>query len=194
MLQVVSLPAELSGKHDNFLVPRGTLDCFTKERKKVKSLSSVRLFATPWTVAYQAPPSMGFSRQEFFFKEELQFFFFNLVYFLSFLIRSLGFPGGSDGKESGGLQSGRPGFDPWVGTILCRKIWQPTLVFLPGESPWTEEPGGLQFMRSQRVRHDWATKHLNKLNLHPREYMYYTCIFRNYIEFSPETLNYPSFI
>ena len=31
---------------------------------KVKSLSRVRLFATPWTAAYQAPPSMGFSRQE----------------------------------------------------------------------------------------------------------------------------------
>ena len=31
---------------------------------KVKSLSCVRLFAIPWTVAYQAPPSMGFSRQE----------------------------------------------------------------------------------------------------------------------------------
>ena len=31
---------------------------------KVKSLSCVRLFATPWTVAYQAPPSMGFSRQD----------------------------------------------------------------------------------------------------------------------------------
>ena len=30
---------------------------------KVKSLSHVRLFATPWTVAYQAPLSMGFSRQ-----------------------------------------------------------------------------------------------------------------------------------
>ena len=30
----------------------------------MKSLSPVRLFATPWTVAYQAPPSMGFSRQE----------------------------------------------------------------------------------------------------------------------------------
>ena len=28
-------------------------------------LSRVRLFATPWTVAYQAPPSMGFSRQEY---------------------------------------------------------------------------------------------------------------------------------
>ena len=31
---------------------------------KVKSLSHVRLFGAPWTVAYQAPPSMGFSRQE----------------------------------------------------------------------------------------------------------------------------------
>ena len=31
---------------------------------KVKSLSRVQLFVTPWTVAYQAPPSMGFSRQE----------------------------------------------------------------------------------------------------------------------------------
>ena len=31
---------------------------------QVKSLSRVRLFATPWTLAYQAPPSMGFSRQE----------------------------------------------------------------------------------------------------------------------------------
>ena len=31
---------------------------------KVKTLSRVWLFATPWTVAYQAPPSMGFSRQE----------------------------------------------------------------------------------------------------------------------------------
>ena len=32
---------------------------------KVKSLGHVRLFATPWTVAYQAPLSMGFSRQEY---------------------------------------------------------------------------------------------------------------------------------
>ena len=35
-----------------------------KERKKVKSLSCVGLFATSWTVGYQAPLSMGFSRQE----------------------------------------------------------------------------------------------------------------------------------
>ena len=31
---------------------------------KVKSLSRARFLATPWTGAYQAPPSMGFSRQE----------------------------------------------------------------------------------------------------------------------------------
>ena len=31
--------------------------------------------------------------------------------------------------------------------------------FLPGESPWTEEPGGFQSMGLQRVGHDWATKH-----------------------------------
>ena len=31
----------------------------------MKSLSRVRLFATPWTLAYQAPPSLGFSRQEY---------------------------------------------------------------------------------------------------------------------------------
>ena len=32
---------------------------------EVKSLSHVQLFVTPWTVAYQTPPSMGFSRQEY---------------------------------------------------------------------------------------------------------------------------------
>ena len=36
-----------------------------KWKLKVKSLSCIWLFATPWTAAYQAPPSMGFSRQEY---------------------------------------------------------------------------------------------------------------------------------
>ena len=36
-----------------------------KWKVKVKSLSRVRLFVTPWTAAYQTPPSMGFSRQEY---------------------------------------------------------------------------------------------------------------------------------
>ena len=37
---------------------------------------------------------------------------------------------------------------PW------RRKWQPILVFLFRESPWTEEPDGLQFKGSQRVRHN----------------------------------------
>ena len=37
----------------------------TQKGKKVKSLSCVQLFVIPWTVAYQAPPSMGFTRQEY---------------------------------------------------------------------------------------------------------------------------------
>ena len=40
--------------------------------------------------------------------------------------------------------------------LFVRRAWQPTPGFLPGESPWTEEPGGLQSMESQRVGHDWA--------------------------------------
>ena len=35
------------------------------KRKKVKSLSRVQLFANSWVVAHQAPPSMAFSRQEY---------------------------------------------------------------------------------------------------------------------------------
>ena len=38
--------------------------CCCLVASEVKLLSRVRLFATPWTVAYQAPLSMGFSRQE----------------------------------------------------------------------------------------------------------------------------------
>ena len=40
------------------------LQCM-KVKNKVKSLSHVQLLATPWTAAHQAPPSMGFSRQEY---------------------------------------------------------------------------------------------------------------------------------
>jgi len=44
-----------------------------------------------------------------------------------------GFPSGSDGKESV-CQCRRCMFDPWVGKIPWRREWQPTPVFLPGES------------------------------------------------------------
>ena len=43
--------------------------------------------------------------------------------------------------------------------INWRRAWQPTPVCLPGEFSRTEEPGRLQFMESQRVGYEWATKH-----------------------------------
>ena len=52
------------------------------------------------------------------------------------------------------MQETREGFDPWVGKIPWRRAARYTPVFLPGESPWTEEPGGLQSMELQRVRHN----------------------------------------
>ena len=48
----------------------------------------------------------------------------------------------------------RGGFHPWVGKIPWRRTWPLTPAVLPGESPRTEEPGGLQSMGSQRVGHD----------------------------------------
>ena len=60
---------------------------YVSERKKVRSLSRVQLFATPWTVAYQAPPSMEFSRQEYW--------------------RGLSFPSPGDLPDSG-IEPGSP--------------------------------------------------------------------------------------
>ena len=39
--------------------------------------------------------------------------------------------------------------ETWAGKNAWRREWLPTPVFLPGESPWTEEPGGLQSIGSQ---------------------------------------------
>ena len=47
------------------------------------------------------------------------------------------------GKEAT-CQCRRCGFKPCVGKIPWRRKWQPTPIFLPEESSWTEEPGGLQ--------------------------------------------------
>ena len=52
----------MGNTRDVFKRYQGNISC---KRKKVKSLSCVRLFATSWTVAYQAPPYMEFSRQEY---------------------------------------------------------------------------------------------------------------------------------
>ena len=64
-----------------------------------------------------------------------------------------GLPGGTGGKEPvcQCRRCKRHKFDPWVRKIPWRRKWQPTLVFLLVKLPWTEEPGGLWSMGSQRV-------------------------------------------
>ena len=59
-----------------------------------------------------------------------------------------GLPGGAGGEEPPCQYRRRKrlGFSPWVWKIPWRRKGQPTPVFLPGESPRTEEPGGLQSM------------------------------------------------
>ena len=67
-----------------------------------------------------------------------------------------GFPGGASGKEAACQckRCKRRKFNPWVRKIPWRRAWQPTSVFLPVESQWTEEPDELHSIASQRVEHD----------------------------------------
>ena len=120
-----------------------------KWKVKVKLLSHVRLLATPWTATYQAPLSMGFSRQEYW--SGVAIAFSELIYWIIILCQALakcptyfivsihpirGFPGGASGKEPA-CQCGRHrrhGLHPRVGMIPWRRKCQPTPVFLPGES------------------------------------------------------------
>ena len=87
-----------------------------------------------------------------------------LSFFLFFFfvrLEKLGFPGGSDGKESA-CNAGDLGLIPgWEyaleeGMAIHSSILAWTI-------PWTEEPGRLQSMGSQRVGHDRATKHSERL-------------------------------
>ena len=49
-------------------------------------------------------------------------------------------------------------WETWVQSLGWEDPLEEGMVTLPGESPWTEEPGGLQSMGSQRVGHDLATE------------------------------------
>ena len=75
-----------------------------KRKVKVKSLSRVRLLSTPWTVAHQAPLSMGFSRQEYWSGLPLpsppSIATFPLCFWLteSWSFDRSDFPGGTNGK------------------------------------------------------------------------------------------------
>ena len=69
-----------------------------KWKVKVKSLSRVRLLATPWTAAYQGPPPMGFSRQEYWsglhcllptYVLHFQFFWYPIAYSMASLFNPI---------------------------------------------------------------------------------------------------------
>ena len=70
-------------------------------------------------------------------------------------IQHYNFPGGSESKESSAMQ------ETWVLSLdqedPLEKQMATHLSTLAWKIPWTEEPGRLQSMGSQRVRHDWAT-------------------------------------
>ena len=94
----------------------------------VKSLSHVWLFETPWTLAYQAPPSMGFSREAFQVAQTVKHL--------------------STMRETGGRSlSWEDPLEKKMAIHFSTIAWK---------IPWTEEPGRLQSMGSQRVGHDWA--------------------------------------
>ena len=115
----------------------------------VQLLSCVRLFATPWTVAYQAPPSMGFSRQEYW--------------------SGLPFPSPGDFPDPGieprflALQADTLPSEPPMQETRIQSLGQENPLekgmamhssILAWRTPWTEESGRLQSMGSQRVGHD----------------------------------------
>ena len=72
-----------------------------------------------------------------------------------------GFPGGTSGKESAFhcRRHMRYGFSSRDRKIPWRKKMTTHSSILIWKIPWTEEPGGLQSMGSQRVGHDWVTEH-----------------------------------
>ena len=100
----------------------------------------------------------------------IKIFIYKCLCFISFgyILRSRitgsygnsGFPRWHFGKEPACQcrRCKRHGFSPWMGRSLEKEtaIHSSTLTW---EIPWTEEPGGLQSLGSQRVRYAWAMKH-----------------------------------
>ena len=76
-------------------------------------------------------------------------------YILIHMLQIMGFPGGSNGSIC--LQCKRPGFDPWSGKIPWRREWQPTPVFLSGQSHGQRSLAGYSPQRPKELGHDWET-------------------------------------
>ena len=136
--------------------------------------SSAKLFVSPGDVARQASLSVEFSRKECWSGLP----FLPLGGLPSPGIRAAPpvspvlpveslpqcFQGGAWGEEPicQCRRHKRSGFNPWVRKVPWRREWQLTPVFLPGESPWTGEPGGLPFIWAQSGGHrlKWLGMHI----------------------------------
>ena len=156
---------------------------------KVKLLSRVLLFATPWTVAFQAPPSMGFSRQEYW--------------------SGLPFPPPGD-LPNPGIEPGSPALQadtlpfeppskPWLQKIPWRRKWQPILVLLPGTfhgqrslegySPWGRKESNttewLRFTSSKKFNVKWIDTDFLKVSVNISDFL---------ISFLPHMHPHPRYI
>ena len=126
------------------------------EKWKWSCFSRVRLFATPWTVAFQAPLSMGFSTQEYWSGEPLPS---PLSHWGSpnkaVSTQQKGFPSGSVVKNPPAMQELQ---EAWVWFLAQKDSLEEGMAthcsILAWRIPWTEEPGGLQSIGWQRVGHD----------------------------------------
>ena len=87
----------------------------------MKSLNRVRLLVTPWTVAYQAPPSVGFSRQEYWS---------GLPFLSPEDLPDPGIEPGSSVLQADTLPSELPGIPKVIVTIMKQKIKRHRLEWL----------------------------------------------------------------
>ena len=126
-----------------------------KWKLKVKSFSRVWLLATPWTAAYQAPPSMGFSRQEYWSGLPLSSLLASILGILKQLFKVLNNYLKQLFKER--LKAGEGDNRVWDVWIASPTQWTQVSAS-SGSWWWTGKPGVLQSMGSQRVVHDWATE------------------------------------
>ena len=112
---------------------------------KLKSLSHVRLSATPWAAAYQAPPSMGFSRPEYWSGVPLP----SMLQCLENPILFSAISGLCVAKAQYAL----PNLKTLKQFIREKKMATHSST-LAWKIPWMEEPGWLQSMGLQRAGHD----------------------------------------
>ena len=120
---------------------------------EVKSLSCVRLLATPWTAAHQAPPSMGFScRQTLLLSEP---------------------PGKPSVVKN--LPPMREMQETLVWSLSRKDLLEEEMVIHSSILEWTKEPGRLQSLGLQRVRRDLVTKQHHSIVLLGCVFYHFSC-------------------